>query len=231
MSAKQYFGKDLEAMSFAHNYHRWLLSEFSPYIKGSVAEVGAGAGNVSKLLLSFDIKKLTAFEPDLNMYLLLEEALRADNRAKAINDFFSKKEECEYFDSILYINVLEHINDDVSELTKVYAALAQEGHLLIFVPALPWLYSELDRKVGHYRRYTINNIVNLVKRTKFSIITVRYFDVVGIIPWFINFTLLKNTINGSNVCLYDRLVVPPMRVIEGLVPPPIGKNLLLIAKK
>ena len=227
----QYFGKDLEAMSFASNYHRWLLAEFLPYIRGSVAEVGAGVGHFSSLILETNIKSLMAFEPSNNMYPLLKEALRADKRAKAINGFFGKEEGGECFDSVLYVNVLEHIEDDASELATVRDALSPEGHLLIFVPALPWLYSEFDRKIGHFRRYTKKGLVDLVHGAGLSIIKERYFDVAGIIPWYINFTLMKNTMSGGSVALYDRLVVPAMRVIEGLVPPPIGKNVLLIARK
>ena len=218
-------------MSFANNYHRWLIAEFFPYIRGSVAEVGAGVGNVSRLILEANIRGLMAFEPSGNMYPLLKEALKTDIRAKPVNGFFGKEQASECFDSVLYVNVLEHIEDDASELASVRVALAQEGHLLIFVPALPWLYSELDKQVGHFRRYTKKNLVNLVQRAGFSVVKVRYFDVAGIIPWYINFTLLKNTISGGSVSLYDRLVVPVMRVFEGLVPPPIGKNVLLVARK
>lgn len=227
----QYFGKDLEAMSFANNYHRWLIAEFLPYIKGAVAEVGAGVGNVSRLTLEADIKSLTAFEPSANMYPLLKEALGADVRAKAINGFFGKEPVDECFDTVMYVNVLEHIEDDLAELAGVRAALAEEGYLLIFVPALPWLYSELDRQVGHFRRYTKSGLVALAQQAGFSVVKVRYFDVAGILPWYIHFTLLKNTIGAGSVSLYDKLVVPTMRMVEGLVPPPIGKNLLLVAKK
>lgn len=227
----QYFGKDLEAMSFANNYHRWLLAEFLPYIRGSVAEVGAGVGHFSSLILEANIKSLMAFEPSSNMYPLLQEALRTDKRAKAINGFFGKEEAGECFDSVLYVNVLEHIEDDASELVTVRDALSPEGHLLIFVPVLPWLYSEFDRQIGHFRRYTKKGLIDIVHEAGLSIVKERYFDVAGIIPWYINFTFMKNTISGGSVALYDRMVVPAMRVIEGLVPPPIGKNVLLVARK
>jgi SAM-dependent methyltransferase len=227
----KYFGKDLEAMSFANNYHRWLLAEFLPYIRGSVADVGAGVGDVSRMILKTNITSLTAFEPSINMYPLLKQALGTDKRVRTVNGFFGKEEARNCFDSVLYVNVLEHIENDAAELAIVRAMLAQEGHLLIFVPALPWLYSEFDRQIGHFRRYTKKNLVELTQRAGFSIVKARYFDVAGIIPWYINFTLLKNTVGVGSVFLYERLVVPAMRVIEGLVPPPIGKNVLLVAKK
>lgn len=227
----QYFGKDLEAMSFARNYHKWILSEFLPFLGSSVAEVGAGTGNFSTLILETSISNLQAFEPSQNMYPLLQEAVSQDRRAKAINDFFDRANTGERFDSILYVNVLEHIENDALELLNAHEALNSNGHLLIFVPALPWLYSDLDRQVGHFRRYMKKDIVELVQRSGFSIIKARYFDVAGIVPWYINFVLLKNQIGGGSVSLYDRSIVPLMRVIEGLVTPPIGKNVLLVAKK
>ena len=227
----QYFGKDLEAMAFARNYHKWILAEFFPYLGSSVAEVGAGVGSFSTLVLGTNIRSLKAFEPSRNMYPLLQEAFSQDRRAEAINDFFGRANTGERFDSVLYVNVLEHIEDDASELANARDALNLNGHLLIFVPALPWLYSDLDRQVGHFRRYMKKDLVELAQRSGFSIVKARYFDVAGIIPWYINFVLLKNLISGGSVSLYDRLVVPAMRVMEGVVPPPIGKNLLLVAKK
>jgi SAM-dependent methyltransferase len=227
----QYFGKDLEAMSFARNYHRWILAEFLPYLGESIAEVGAGVGNFSKLILETNIKSLKAFEPSQNMYPLLQKVLGQDKRATAVNDFFGRSHTAQRFDSILYINVLEHIEDDVSELSNVREALNPNGHLLIFVPALPWLYSDFDRQVGHFRRYVKKDLVELTQQSGFSVVDARYFDVAGIIPWYINFVLLKNSIGGGSVSLYDRLVVPAMRIVERLVTPPIGKNVLLVAKK
>ena len=153
-SMNHYFGRDLEAMSFADNYHRWILSEFLPYIGVSVAEVGAGVGNFSDLILETNVTSLMAFEPSSNMYPLLKEALSKDKRAVAINGFFGKKVNDKRSDPVIYVNVLEHIEDDASELAAAHDSLNPDGHLLLFVPALPWLYSEFDRQVGHFRRYT-----------------------------------------------------------------------------
>ncbi|HEY1247633.1 MAG TPA: class I SAM-dependent methyltransferase [Nitrososphaera sp.] len=226
-----YPGKELEALSFAINYHRWIIDAFEPYLGETIAEVGAGIGSVSKLLLGKRIKRLCAFEPSHNMYPFLEEELRQEARAKAVNDFFSPRYVQEGFDAIVYINVLEHIQDDRTELANALEMLNPQGHLLVFVPALTWLYSSFDKQIGHFRRYTKQHLSGLVRDVGFTLVKAQYFDLAGIIPWYINFVLLRHSISGGSVSLYDKLVVPTMRLIESVVPPPIGKNVLLIGKK
>lgn len=226
-----YPGKELEAMSFAVNYHRCIIDEFEPYLGETTAEVGAGKGSVSKLLLEKRIKHLFAFEPSQNMYPFLEKELRQEERARLVNDFFSPKYAQESFDSIVYINVLEHIQDDRTELANALEALKPNGHLLLFVPALAWLYSDFDKQIGHFRRYTKECLGSLVRDAGYTLVKARYFDLVGVIPWYINFVLLRNSIGNVRVSLYDKIAVPTMRLIENIVTPPIGKNVLLIGRK
>jgi hypothetical protein len=109
--------------------------------------------------------------------------------------------------------------------------LNSQGYLLLFVPALAWLYSDFDKQIDHFRRYTKQDISGLVRDVGFTLVKAQYFDLAGIIPWYINFVLLQNSIGSGSVSLYDKLVVPTMRLIERMVPPPIGKNVLLIGKK
>src|SRR5262245_3572693 len=176
-TARHYPGKDLEAMAFAVNYHRWIVDEFAPYLGAVVAEVGAGAGSVSKLLLQKPIARLVAFEPSSQMYPLLVQALADDERAQAVPDFFAPPIAGDRFDSSVYLNVLEHIADDRAELAKARAALEPRGHLLLFVPALAWLYSELDRQIGHQRRYSKHQVERLVRDSGFAVVASRWFDV------------------------------------------------------
>lgn len=226
-----YPGKELEALSVAVNYHRWILAEFEPYLGKTVAEVGAGIGSVSKLILEKGIKRLLAFEPSSNMYPFLAENLKQERRAEAINDFFGPRYAQEGLDSVIYINVLEHIEDDRAEMRSASEALKHGGHLLVFVPALAWLYSEFDKQIGHYRRYEKTGLVRLVSDAGLTVVRAKYFDLAGIIPWYVNFVLLRNSIGSRSVSLYDTLVVPTMKRIESVVPPPAGKNVLLIAQK
>ncbi len=218
-------------MSFAVNYHRWILDCFAPYLRGNVAEVGAGIGSVSSLLLERPHDSFIAFEPSRNMFPYLGQSLEGVPNARAINDFFNPALVPQGLDSIVYINVLEHIEDDAAEIKRAYASLRPQGHLLVFVPAMPFLYSKFDRDIGHYRRYTKAGLNNLVNVAGFDIEKLHYFDVAGILPWYVSFVLMKGSPRSAQVALYDRWVVPIMRRLETLLSPPIGKNLLLVARK
>ena len=228
-----YFGRDLDAMTYANNYYKWIINEIRPYFGDELAEVGAGNGNISELLLAEQIKRLVAFEPSSNMYPILNDRLKKNNRIETINGYFGEK--CgnyeNSFDSVIYINALEHIQNDEEELSYVYKSLRKGGHVIIYVPALSFLYSELDRSLGHFRRYHKQELLKLAQEAGFNIIKLKYFDIAGIVPWYITFVLLKQTLNRFNVSLYDRFVVPIMRIVEGLITPPIGKDLILIAQK
>ena len=229
---KNYFGRDLEAMSFARNYHKWIMAEFKPYIGKSTAEVGAGNGNFSELLLDCT-QHLVTFEPSENMYPLLKERFEKNFKVETINSAFEREYSKfdGYFDSIVYVNVLEHIENDEQELSYVYKTIRHGGHALFFVPALSFLYSDFDKKIGHFRRYNRNNLCRLVRRSGFNIINAKYFDFAGVITWYVAFVLLKGQVTCGKIALYDKLVVPLMQKVESFIEPPVGKNLLLIAQK
>lgn len=228
-----YAGKELEAMSFASNYYTALIRLLSPFLGEKVAEVGAGTGNLSRLILKEKISDLTAFEPSANLFPLLCEALKEESNKVSINNYFHEVSHNyqSYFDSILYVNVLEHIEDDKKELEYIKYSLNKNGYACIFVPALTWLYSDFDKSIGHYRRYHKKDLVRLVESSGLKIVKADYIDFIGIFPWYISLVLLKNKLNVKHVKLYDKYVFPVTKFVENIIPLPIGKNLLLIAKK
>jgi SAM-dependent methyltransferase len=229
--AENYPGRELEAMAFAVNYHRWIVDEIAPFLGRRVAEVGAGIGSVSALLLDQPIERLDAYEPSANMFAQLAARLAQEPRARAVNAFFGSGAAADAFDSVAYINVLEHIVDDRGELARAFERLRPGGHLLVFVPALGWLYSDFDRRIGHARRYSRRGLGDLARSAGFEVLRSKYFDLAGVVPWLVNFVLLRRGLGAGSVALYDRLVVPAMRRVEGLVAPPLGKNLLMVARR
>jgi hypothetical protein len=162
---------------------------------------------------------------------MLADKLKGDQRAHAVNDVCRPDYSPGGLDSILYVNVLEHVERDLDELRTARAALRPGGHLFVFVPAMSWLYSDYDRDLGHFRRYTRRGLTKLVRDAGFEVLKARYFDVAGILPWYVGFVLLRGRPKAPAVALYDRFVVLPMRMLEAVVPPPLGKNVLLIARR
>jgi SAM-dependent methyltransferase len=232
-----YVGKDLEAMSFAVNYHRWILDEFRPFIGKRLVEVGAGTGNFTELLLGERPDELISVEPsDMFKYLEqnvgqlangtkvgLHHAIFADVRGTIAE---SRP------DSILYVNVLEHIEDDRLELEMIRETLAPGGRCFVFVPALMSLYGEFDRKIGHFRRYSKPEIESKMSDAGFRIVRSKYFDFAGIVPWWIKYKLLgSDSLESGAVTMYDKVAVPLVRAFEQIVPVPTGKNILLVGER
>lgn len=234
-----YAGRDLEVMSFAENYHRWILQVFKPFLGERVVEVGAGTGSFSELVLEHNITSLTLVEPSIRMHQILSERINQTDSRMAIetyNSVFAKVagqiKLKQRPDSIIYVNVMEHIADDMAELRAVYETLERDGRLFIFVPALQWLFGGFDKQIGHFRRYSRTELEEKCTRAGFKILKSVYFDFAGIVPWGIKYRLLKsNTLEVRSVKFYDRFVVPAARTIESLIEPPIGKSVLLIAEK
>jgi SAM-dependent methyltransferase len=237
--ALAYAGRDLESMSLARNYHRWILDLFAPHLGRRVVEVGAGTGSFSELLLARTPESLTLVEPSEKMHRLLVErvgALETSARVRIHNDTFAgvarRLTEEERPDSVIYVNVLEHVEKDEAELQLVARSLAPGGRLFLFVPALQWLYGSFDRQVGHRRRYTRGGLAAKCERAGFRVVKSAYFDAAGVLPWWVKYRVLRSEkMEPAAVEFYDRVCVPVVRRIEALVPPPLGKNVLLVAEK
>jgi SAM-dependent methyltransferase len=136
------------------------------------------------------------------------------------------------FDTAILVNVLEHVEDDRAMLDLLRGLLKPGGSLLLFVPALPWLFGTLDAIHGHHRRYTRASLQSVVERAGFTLRVLRYFDVLGVVPWLIAGRILRQTRFDPNAArLYDRFFVPVGSRLERLVEPGLGKNLLCIAER
>jgi len=225
---------DLENLGNSKHFFDWVLEEFEPYLHGRVLEVGAGIGTITrKLVERYPDVSVVALEPADNMFATLEPyaALTPLVRARKGTLAELAAEDAMEFDAVLYVNVLEHIADDERELELAAAALRPGGALLVFGPALEALYSELDHKAGHYRRYSIGRLRQIVEASGMEVVSLRYFDLLGVLPYLVAYRWLHGGgISGSTVWLYDRLIVPVSRFIQRLFPhPPAGKNVILVA--
>jgi SAM-dependent methyltransferase len=227
---------DLERLGAADHFFSWALAELQPFLRGRVLEVGAGVGTITRRLLDADPDlTIVALEPAGNVFGDLASLAAVTPRVSAAQQTL-----CEYlagaaepFDAVIYLNVLEHVEDDAEELRLAASALRAGGALLVFGPALEWLYSELDHKAGHYRRYSVRRLHDLARAAGFEVLSLRYFDVIGVLPYLIAYRLLRRpVISGSTLWGYDRLLVPVSRLLQRALPrPPLGKNVVLVARK
>ena len=148
-----------------------------------------------------------------------------------MQNVFSSRTAKQAFHTVIYVNVLEHIEHDQAELNFAYNALKPSGHCIVYGPACPVLMSEFDRQMGHFRRYTRHGLKSLFESAGFQVVKLRYMDMPGILLWFLYFRLLKRTMATDHVALYDRLAIPVIRAAEKLLAPPVGKNVLIVGRK
>ncbi|MGQ0792540.1 MAG: class I SAM-dependent methyltransferase [Deltaproteobacteria bacterium] len=226
-----YTGTELDALSQAQNYHAWIYGYFAGYFGRRVIEVGAGIGTFSEFILAGEgVSELTLFEPAENLFPKLQARFRTSARVRAIHGKFDAP--ALSADSIVLVNVLEHIEKDELFLESAYSTLAPGGRILLFVPALPWIYGTLDEAVEHFRRYTKPSLCSKLKGAGFQIETARYFNLPGALSWFIaGRALKKKTISPSDVWFYDKWVVPWVSRLERLIEPPLGQSLIAVARK
>jgi len=237
----QYSTSDLDDLKGLNNYHSWIYQEIKPFLGLRLAEIGGGLGTFTKVLIDnhFDSKtpSIVVYEPAKNLFPELNDFLEdqypelvQSKRIIPLNStFFSTPQE---YDTIILINVLEHIKNDWAFIQEARKALIPSGRIILFVPALPWLYSDFDKEVGHYRRYTLEKLTSLLELEGFKILKSTYMDLLGILPWYIfNVAGKSKSINPSLAKLYDIFGIPLTKTFEKLFPQKIGKNILLIAQK
>ena len=215
-----------------------LVETVSSHLGERVLEVGAGAGFVTRELAK-RARNIVALEPTSGPHSQLVEntAWLANVVAheQTLKSFVGggnrASQAMPTFDSVVYINVLEHIGDDVTELSLAKSALNPDGRVVIVVPAHQWLYSKVDRLTGHFRRYSRKSLRDVVEAAGLRVLDIRYFDTVGLIPYLVIYKWLRSTqTDGANATVYSRLILPVSallyRLSSGRL---IGKNLIAVA--
>ena len=144
----------LEALTEAKNYNRWIASNFYSYIQAPLLEFGAGIGNISELLSSYTPLCLTDTDERLLAHLKHNFSHNNDVSVDFLDITQPPPERLvESFQTVIGINVLEHIEDDEKALLHLGSILKPSGRLLLLVPSKKWAYTDLDKQLGHFRRY------------------------------------------------------------------------------
>ena len=228
-----YPSPELPSFDDAPNYYAAILKYFAPYLGGQVVEVGAGIGTFSQCLLSLpQITTLIVIEPAKNLFPILSQKLSGNSKVRFVNGNLQSVASSLSCDSVVLINVLEHVENDEELLRTIHQVLKPGGAVLLFVPALPSLYGSLDEEFGHIRRYRKGELGSLLRKVGFEVRCLRYFNLPGILSWFVFGKIFKcKTLNPRSVWLYDRLVMSWIPRCERRRAPAIGQSLLAVAQK
>ena len=216
-----------------------LARILGPYLRGEVLEVGAGAGFITTEIGKRS-QHVVAIEPTVSLFSLLRERVQSSTTVSIfngtlqsfVNDSRVSTTMPRLYDSIVYINVLEHIENDIDELALAKSLLKPDGTVLIVVPAHQWLYARIDHLTGHFRRYSRKSITSTISSSGLSARSVKYFDAIGVIPYLILYKWMRSTAtSGSNATIYSRVIMPTSHLVywfsRGRI---IGKNLIAVAE-
>jgi SAM-dependent methyltransferase len=211
-------------------YNRWMFDRLRRWIGRRVLEIGSGIGNLSAFLVDRERLVLTDTREE---YLDRLRKRFAGHPHIAVARLYLPNDDSaiagQRFDTIICLNVLEHVDDDISALVAIRRMLAPAGRLVLLVPALPALYGTIDRALGHHRRYKRAGLAALLEATGFRVAHIEYFNLAGIPGWWwAGRVLQRQTIPAGSLKLYDALV--PLFRLERLIPWRVGQSLIAIAE-
>lgn len=224
-------GRDLEQGGADQpRYRRFQLDLISPYCGRSVLEVGAGLGEFAQGFTGLDRLVVTDADPGAVELLAARFADRPEVEAQQLA-LGSELSIDKPVDSVIAINVLEHIEDDAGALRSLAELVVPGGTIVLWVPGYQQLYGEFDRRVGHVRRYTPATVSDAVLRAGLQVEVAKPVNLLGGIAWWAAVRRGGSTApNPKLVAIYDRFVVPATRLIESRVRVPFGQTVLCVVR-
>jgi len=222
----------LELMSATERYNGLIYKQFEKHLGERVLEVGSGIGNITKYMLSKDF--VLATDVSESYLTILENTFENSPNIKTqkldLNNFQAENLNQHEFDTVVCLNVLEHIKEDSQTVKKFYDLLKPGGNLILLVPAHQAAFNNLDKFLGHHKRYKKMDIESLALRTNFQIEALNYFNMIGFFGWFVSGSILrKKTLSKGQLGLFNLLL--PFLKIEKLISPPFGLSLITVLKK
>jgi SAM-dependent methyltransferase len=226
-----YEGTELEIFALATNWKRYLKSLIAWTLRGTILEVGAGIGGTTVVLCDGTQDLWICLEPDPNLFSIMTEKISLGFLppcCKSINGTIADLEDDYRFDAVLYIDVLEHIYDDKSEIVHAASHLKPGGHLIVVAPSHHFLWSPFDKAVSHFRRYETESLANLAPIT-LNLIQICYLDSIGMLASLANKCFLKREKpKQAEIDFWDKFVVPVSKRIDYLLGYKLGKSILAI---
>jgi 2-polyprenyl-3-methyl-5-hydroxy-6-metoxy-1,4-benzoquinol methylase len=232
--AYTYPGEELALFEHAKNWKKYFAKNISQYIRGQVLEVGAGIGGTTRLLFNDSVEQWSLMEPDLPMQEQLKTKLLNGDlpvKCRLLEGTLDNLDSGSLFDCIIYIDVLEHIEHDTSELKKAASHLRKGGYIIVLSPAFQSLFSPFDKAIGHYRRYTKKSL-KAVTPASLQVDRLFHLDSVGYFASLVNRMFLKQAYPTlKQVQFWDRWMIPVSKLIDKLFFNSFGKSIVGIWKK
>jgi ubiquinone/menaquinone biosynthesis C-methylase UbiE len=231
----RYAADDLETMREARRYSDHVFGLVRGFLGSRVLEVGSGIGTMTRRLVDVaDV--VVGIEPNQNCATQLREAMGQHPRFTLRACHFEECDAAELashrFDSVVLINVLEHIADDVGALEAFERIVVPGGRVIVFVPALQAAYGPLDAELGHHRRYSKRTLRAAFTDAGLDLVQLRYTNPIGLAGWMFNARISKSTRHSvTQVRLFETLVAPWALPLERLLPPPIGLSLIAVGRR
>jgi ubiquinone/menaquinone biosynthesis C-methylase UbiE len=225
---------DQKRMAAATNYFAWQRRLVGEFIGNRVLEVGCGMGNFTRLLL--DRELVVGVDIDANVIRAHRQQFRSHSWVKSIHTDVLAASAADLsgfqLDSAVFLNVLEHIEDDVEALRCLRRVLPQGATIVVLVPAFMGLYGPIDQLLGHYRRYTRRSLGETAKSAGLLCEHTRYVNAAGFAGWWLNAKVTKRTEQSEGqIRTFDRWVVPVQSRVERVLHPPIGQSVLAVLRQ
>jgi hypothetical protein len=220
----------LVALAECRNHRKWFAQFADPYLGDSPIEIGSGLGDYAREWIPL-VSSFTATDADPATVLELKKEMAAYPQVSVRQITLPGAERAAHTCLIAY-NVLEHIEDHVGALRSMGRLVRQGGYIVLVCPAFPFAMSPVDIATGHVRRYTKRTMRAALTSAGLEVVSVRYANSLGLICYYAFTSLLKRTpAEGGTMTVYDRLVVPVVRLIERIiVRPPFGQSVLAVAR-
>jgi SAM-dependent methyltransferase len=218
----------LTALENADAYADWVHTLVADHLGERILEVGAGHGTMTERLAKHG--HVTAVESSPRAAALLESRFENEPRVDIVAGAIDKIAEDARFDAAVLINVLEHVDEDTDLLRDLVARLRPGGTVTVFVPAHDWLYSDLDRRLGHCRRYRLSSLAEAMGSAGLSIDLMRYVNSPGALTWLIGARMLGLSPSRRWVHTYQRSVLPAIARVERAREMPFGQSLVAVGR-
>lgn len=226
-----YVGDELDLFAAATRWKGYVRDRIAPYLSGEVLEVGAGLGGTTRAFCRGDEQRWVCLEPDPGLAARLEAAQGAGQLpacAEVVVGTLADRLSDDRFDSILYMDVLEHIEDDRVEVVRAASRLRPGGFLIALSPAHQWLFTPFDRAIGHCRRYTRASLGGLIP-PNLRLVRLDYLDAVGFFASLANRLLLRQAMpTPKQVAFWDNVLVRLSAGVDPLLGHRAGKSVLAV---